>query len=56
MFCFFLVNTNVEAVAISPQAVKVRVQAVQGFSEKYRSEARMIFPKTALAAPTLLRR
>jgi hypothetical protein len=46
----------VEAVDFGPQALKVRVQAVQGFSEKYRSEARMIFSKTALAAPTLLRR
>jgi hypothetical protein len=45
----------VETVAFGPQALKVRVLAVQGFSEKYRSEARMIFPKTALAAPTLLR-
>lgn len=34
------------------KAIEVKCSHRQGFAEKYRSKARMIFSQTALAAPT----
>jgi len=55
MIYFLIIPTFGVGAPIS-RALKIRVPAVQGFSEKYRSAARMIFPENRFSGLTLLRR
>lgn len=53
LFSFLIVNTRALHVPLNYRAVKADASGRQGFREKYRSRARMIFPETARLRPCL---